>query len=92
MLVLVQEFVLSLVIIMGGGFLLYVNRAPDIAITAITAVIAFWFTRRITESANFKNQSQSTTSQTPTATQNTAAPAPVEQLFSDPIELEKSGQ
>jgi hypothetical protein len=49
MVVIVLEFVISLVVLLGGGFLLYTGHSPEVAISAITAVITFWFARRSAE-------------------------------------------
>jgi low affinity Fe/Cu permease len=39
------RFIISIVILAGGGMLLFYDKASEIAIAAITAVITFWFTR-----------------------------------------------
>ncbi|MCL6443356.1 MAG: hypothetical protein K6T83_07860 [Alicyclobacillus sp.] len=89
------EFVLSLVIIVGGGFLLYTGHATDIAIAAIMTVIPFWFTRRSQEQQQSNQQSlldQVTKAIQDTATKSGTAPqtgsssgkTDAEQLFADP--------
>lgn len=40
------EFVLSLVVILGGGYLLYLGKATDVVISLVSVVITFWFSRR----------------------------------------------
>jgi hypothetical protein len=47
---LVFEFVLSLVVSVGGGLLIYTNHDVTFAISAIDLVLSFWFIRRTTES------------------------------------------
>jgi low affinity Fe/Cu permease len=39
------RFIISIVILAGGGMLLFYDKASEIAIAAITAVITFWCTR-----------------------------------------------
>lgn len=44
------EFIITLVILVGGGFLVYHGgQGVDIAVAGITAAITFWFQRRTTE-------------------------------------------
>lgn len=44
-----SEFFISLVVLLGGGWLLYTGKSPEMASSAITAVITFWFIRRQSE-------------------------------------------
>jgi len=45
------EFVLSLVLIVGGGYLLMIKIAPELASGIISSVVVFWFTKRSNDSA-----------------------------------------
>lgn len=47
--VILLEFIISIVVLLGGGFLLYTGHSPEVAVSAITAVITFWFARRSAE-------------------------------------------
>jgi hypothetical protein len=50
--VLVFEFILSIVVLIGSGFLLLKGVAPELAAGAVTSVITFWFMRRANDAAN----------------------------------------
>jgi len=39
-------FILSVLLIAGGGFLLVLKVAPELASGVITLVVGFWFTQR----------------------------------------------
>ncbi|MNI96207.1 hypothetical protein D3C73_1546070 [compost metagenome] len=45
----VFEFLLSIVVLVGGGYLLTTGSNTEIASSMITAVITFWFVRRQNE-------------------------------------------
>lgn len=51
MVALVGEFIISLVVLLGGGFLLYSGHSPEVAVSGIATVIAFWFARRSAEAS-----------------------------------------
>ncbi len=55
------EFLLSMFIIAGSGFLIYKGIASELASGVITLVTGFWFTKRANESAvnNLLRQSPS---------------------------------
>lgn len=46
---LVFEFVLSMTVLVGGGYLAAQGIAPELASTAIGIVLAYWFSRRQSE-------------------------------------------
>ncbi len=45
--VIVFEFVLTLVVIVGGGFMISKGIAPEFMIGIITTVVMFWFSDKI---------------------------------------------
>ena len=45
------EFLLSVFIIAGAGFLLYLGIATELASGVITLIVSFWFQKRSNESA-----------------------------------------
>lgn len=45
------EFLLSVMLTGGSGFLLYANVAPELASGVITLVVGYWFTSRSNASA-----------------------------------------
>jgi len=46
---LVFEFLISVMVLGGGGFLVYYDKAPELAAASIGAVIAYWFSNRQAE-------------------------------------------
>jgi hypothetical protein len=49
------EFVLSLVILIGGGFLIFKNIAPELCAGIMGTVVAYWFTNRTISKLNNAN-------------------------------------
>lgn len=54
------EWSLSIIVLLGGGFLIYKGVGNELAVSAITFVITFWFTRRQSEqtAAMLKNKDE----------------------------------
>jgi len=49
--VIVLEFILSIIVLLIGGFLVYSGKGTELGVAMVTAVITFWFQRRQSESA-----------------------------------------
>lgn len=45
----VFEFILSVIILIGGGYMVFTGQGTELGVSAVTAVITFWFTRRQAE-------------------------------------------
>lgn len=55
---LLLEFIISVIVIVGGGFLLVYNVAPEFAIASITTIIMFWFNQRDKEKQQLRTLEQ----------------------------------
>jgi len=77
---LTYEFILSLVAICGGGFLLYQGRATDVVISLMSVIITFWFSRRATNSMLNKQQATQTAADQMKATNQTPDQAAAQYL------------
>lgn len=45
----VLEWALSVIILLGGGYMLFQGKSEEFVISALTLVITFWFNRRQSE-------------------------------------------
>lgn len=52
------EFIISLVVLVGGGFMVYSEHGVEVGVSSVTAVITFWFARRQQEQNQAQNQKQ----------------------------------
>lgn len=60
------EFIISLVVLIGGGYMVAMGTGTELGVSAVTAVITFWFSRRqveqLTKSNNVSDQNNSSPS------------------------------
>ena len=71
------EFLLSMFILAGGGFLLYRGIASELASGVITLIVGYWFTKRSNESA-VNNLLRQSPTMVPILTPPVEHPAPQE--------------
>lgn len=77
---LILEFWISIVVLIGGGFLMYSGKSTELAISAITAVITFWFSRRQAEQLIYKQQQAQDAQQTPPSAAQPEQPKTTQKL------------
>lgn len=82
---LVFEFVITLVVLIGGGFLVYKGTATEIAVAAISTVIAFWFGNRIREQKTSQNNNTGATTPVTSTASASSDDTPKEQTPFDVI-------